>query len=385
MPSVVVRVLKETALAGTATGGMQSVATGEARHGGGVGRAQRRGGAGGPGRGRPRRDWRRRPGRCCRRTSGASCRAAPGPSAPCGPTGPPSRRSRCGRGCWSTWARLVAYLRVRGRLGRAVRGGADGVPPAGAPRRRGRLGRARPGASGPMFCASMFASRTFAEMAAATAGPRWLQLYWLRDRDAFADVLARAEQAGFGALVLTVDAPAGRHPAARPGSSFTLPDDVRAVNLDPAADGQRAHRPPAASAIQQHSRERFDPTITWADLPWLRAGPPAAAAQGRAHRRGRRGWRWSTGSTGWSSPTTAAGSWTRRCRASRRCRRSSRGAGRDAGAGRRRYPRGSDVFAALALGARAVLIGRPALWGLAVGRTARTDALRLLRDHWRSA
>ena len=43
--------------------------------------------------------------------------------------------------------------------------------------------------------------------------------------------------------------------------------------------------------------------------------------------------------------------------------------------------RGSDVFAALALGARAVLIGRPVLWGLAAaGRQGAYEVLRQLRD-----
>jgi 4-hydroxymandelate oxidase len=43
--------------------------------------------------------------------------------------------------------------------------------------------------------------------------------------------------------------------------------------------------------------------------------------------------------------------------------------------------RGSDVFAALALGARAVLIGRPVLWGLAAaGRQGAYEVLRTLRD-----
>src|SRR5215207_446676 len=123
---------------------------------------------------------------------------------------------------------------------------------------------------GGVFVASMFASRSFADMAAATTGPRWLQLYWLRNRDALADVVAGAEDAGFGALVLTVDAP---RVASRPRdsrSAFALPDDVRAVNVDPAVMDSAHTAIAGTSAIQVHSQQRFDPSITWADLPWLR-------------------------------------------------------------------------------------------------------------------
>jgi 4-hydroxymandelate oxidase len=238
------------------------------------------------------------------------------------------------------------------------------------------------GELGAMFCSSMFASRTFADMAAATAGPRWLQLYWLRDRAAFADVLARAEEAGFGALVLTVDAP---QVATRPrdlGSSFVLPDDVRAVNVDPAVMGTVHASAAGASAIQQHSRERFDPTITWADLPWLRArtslplllkgvltGEDARLAVEHGidglvvSNHGGRQLDAAVPSLAALPEIVAAVPQSMPVLV-------------DGG-----IRRGSDVFAALALGARAVLIGRPVLWGLAAGgQQGVTDALRLLRD-----
>ena len=175
-----------------------------------------------------------------------------------------------------------------------------------------------------MFCASMFASRTFAEMAGATAGPRWLQVYYLRDRDTLADVLARAEQAGFGAVVLTVDTP---HVATRPrdlGSSFTLPDEVRAVNLPEALMGT-AHtatsRPlgdPAALGRNATTRRSPGPTC-----PGCGPGRACRCCSRACSPARTRGWRPSTGSTGSSCPTTAAGSWTPRCRAWPRCPRSS--------------------------------------------------------------
>jgi 4-hydroxymandelate oxidase len=238
------------------------------------------------------------------------------------------------------------------------------------------------GELGAMFCASMFASRTFAEMATATAGPRWLQLYWLRNRDAFADVVARAEESGAGALVLTVDAP---KVASRPrdlNSSFTLPDHIRAANVDPAVMGSTHAATAGTSAIQRHSAERFDPAITWTDLPWLRSrtslpillkGVLTAEDARLAVEHGLDG---VIVSNHGGRQLDAAVPSIAALPAIVDAVPASVPVLVDGG-----IRRGSDVFAALALGARAVLVGRPVLWGLAVaGQDGATDVLGLLRD-----
>jgi 4-hydroxymandelate oxidase len=62
--------------------------------------------------------------------------------------------------------------------------------------------------AGALYIASFFSNRSLEEIAAAGGdAPRWLQLYWLRDRNVFGDVVDRAAAAGYSALVLTVDAP----------------------------------------------------------------------------------------------------------------------------------------------------------------------------------
>ena len=238
------------------------------------------------------------------------------------------------------------------------------------------------GSVGGLFVASMFASRSFADMAAATTGPRWLQLYWLRNRDAFADVVARAEEAGFGALVLTVDAPrvASRPRDAR--SAFALPDDVRAVNVDPAVMDSTHAADPGTSAIQVHSRQRFDPSITWADLPWLRArtslplllkGILTAEDARRATDAGVDGLVVSNhGGRQLDAAVPSLDALPEVVAAVP----ASMPVLLDGG-----VRRGSDVVAALALGARAVLVGRPVLWGLAAsGPGGATAVLELLRD-----
>lgn len=238
------------------------------------------------------------------------------------------------------------------------------------------------GGVGGLFVSSMFASRTFAEMAAATAGPRWLQLYWLRARAALEDVVARAEDAGFAALVLTVDAPrvASRPRDAR--SAFALPDDVRAVNVDPAVMDAAHVAAPGSSAIQVHSRERFDASVTWADLPWLRArtslplvlkGVATAEDARLAVEHG-------------VDAVVVSNHGGRQLDAAVPSLAALPEVVDAVPAG---YPvlldggvrRGSDVFVALALGASAVLVGRPVLWGLAAsGRDGAAAVLELLRD-----
>jgi 4-hydroxymandelate oxidase len=117
---------------------------------------------------------------------------------------------------------------------------------------------------------SMFATRTIEEIAAASTGPLWLQLYWLRRREALADMARRAADAGFQALVLTVDAPqiGQRHRDIRNG--FAIPHTMRAVNLDPSLTDVVHESRAGASALASHADATFDTTVTWADLAWLR-------------------------------------------------------------------------------------------------------------------
>jgi 4-hydroxymandelate oxidase len=238
------------------------------------------------------------------------------------------------------------------------------------------------GAVGGLFVSSIFASRTFADIAAATAGPRWHQIYWLRNRDALADVVARAEEAGYGALVLTVDAP---RVASRPrdlDSSFVLPDDIQAVNVDPAVMGSTHAAAAGTSAIQRHSAERFDPSITWTDLPWLRArtslplllkGVLTAPDARLAVEHGVDGLIVSNhGGRQLDAAVPSLHALPEIVDAVP----ADVPVLLDGG-----IRRGSDIFAALALGARAVLVGRPVLWGLAAsGRAGATAVLELLRD-----
>ncbi|MFC4033176.1 alpha-hydroxy acid oxidase [Streptomyces polygonati] len=237
------------------------------------------------------------------------------------------------------------------------------------------------GIAGVLLVTGIFASRTLEETAAAASGPLWLQLYWLRRREALAALVARAEAAGYRALVLTVDAP---KVAVRPRdrrNSFTLPADITAANLDPALT-ERSHRAAGGtSGIEEHAREQFDPSITWSDLAWLRArtrlplvlkgvltGEDAALAVEHgidalivSNHGGRQLDRAVTALEALPEIVAAVPA--------------DLPVLIDGG-----IRSGTDIAVALALGARAVLVGRPVLWGLACdGAKGAAGVLELLR------
>ncbi|HEX4705856.1 MAG TPA: alpha-hydroxy acid oxidase, partial [Pseudonocardiaceae bacterium] len=120
------------------------------------------------------------------------------------------------------------------------------------------------------FVVSIFASQDLADIAKYAIGPLWLQLYWLRQRNALVDLVRRAEWNGFGALMLTVDAPRVARRLRDVRNSFAVPDRIRAVNLELTVTATSHLTNAGSSAIEQHSREEFDPAITWSDLSWLR-------------------------------------------------------------------------------------------------------------------
>lgn len=126
------------------------------------------------------------------------------------------------------------------------------------------------GRAGALLVAGIFASRTLEDIAAAATGPLWLQLYWLRRRDALAALVDRAGAAGYRAQVLTVDAPRVGRRLRDARNGFAVPPGIRAVNLDAGLTAASHRADAGASGTEAHAREQFDPSLTWADLAWLR-------------------------------------------------------------------------------------------------------------------
>jgi L-lactate dehydrogenase (cytochrome) len=119
--------------------------------------------------------------------------------------------------------------------------------------------------------------------AVAPDAPKWFQLYVWRDRDASAELVARANKAGYGALLFTVDTavPGARLRDVRNG--LTVPPELTArtiadialhpawwMNLLTTEPLEFASLKSGSAAIAELTSVLFDPALTDADVSWLR-------------------------------------------------------------------------------------------------------------------
>ncbi|HSC91011.1 MAG TPA: alpha-hydroxy acid oxidase [Gaiellaceae bacterium] len=235
-------------------------------------------------------------------------------------------------------------------------------------------------AAGTIFCHSTLSSLRPAELAAAAPeAARWFQLYWSRDREFTADLVAEAEANGYTALVLTVDLPVAGRRERDLREAFDLPPDLRLPNLSP-----RLERPldPGAGLGPV-----VDESLTWHDLEWLTSrtrlplvvkGILTAEDAVLAYEHGAAGVVVSNhGGRQLDGVPASLDALPEVVEAvGDRCEVLLDGGVR----------RGTDVVAALALGARAVLAGRAVLYGLgAAGEEGVRSVLDLLRAEVESA
>ena len=127
----------------------------------------------------------------------------------------------------------------------------------------GELATARAAAAaGTIMCLSTLASVSPAELAAAAPGaPQWFQLYWSQDRGFTQELVESVAEAGFRALVLTVDLPVAGRRERDVRVAFALPEGLPLPNLPVRLQREDFHR--ALDLI-------VDPRLTWRDLEWLR-------------------------------------------------------------------------------------------------------------------
>ena len=230
-------------------------------------------------------------------------------------------------------------------------------------------------AAGTVMCLSTLATVSPAEVAAAApSGRHWLQLYCFRDREITHSLAAEAQESGFEALVLTVDAPY----AGRRERDLRLGFEVPADLLGPALTA-------AVGTRSLSIREVFDlvdPALTWQslealaaefELPVLLKGVMTAEDAALAVDHGAAGVVVSNHGGRQLDGVPASIDVLQEVAEAIEGRIEVL---MDGG-----IRRGTDVVAALALGADAVLIGRPALWGLAVaGREGALSVLEILRS-----
>jgi 4-hydroxymandelate oxidase len=228
-------------------------------------------------------------------------------------------------------------------------------------------------AVGTVFCQSTVSSLRPRELAASVpAGLRWFQLYWPRDREHTRELVDEVAASGYSALVLTVDLP---HVGVRERdlrTAFQVPDELPLPNVS-SSDFDRSET--GLGGV-------VDRTLTWRDLEWLRGVS--------------------------SLPLVVKGVLTAED-ARLACEHGAAGVVVSNHGGRQLdgvsatldalpevveavdgradvlldggVRRGTDVLKALALGARATLVGRAPLYGLAAaGEDGVRHVLELLRD-----
>jgi isopentenyl diphosphate isomerase/L-lactate dehydrogenase-like FMN-dependent dehydrogenase len=287
---------------------------------------------------------------------------------------------------WSRWRLRPRVLVDVGEVSTAaeVLGGPVSMPVLVAPVAyqrlvdpEGEIGMARAAAeAGTTMCLSTLATTRPSEVAAAVPqGRRWFQLYRFRDAAVTRALMDEAVESGFEAIVVTVDAPRGGNRERDLRTGFRIPATLGVPSVAAAMGVERAVTIEETFAL-------MDPGLGWSDLeqlavecrlPVLVKGlltaedAELAVAHGAAgvvvsNHGGRQLDR--ALATGDALPEVV-----------------------DAVGGRAAVlvdggiRRGVDVAVALALGADAVLIGRPAIWGLAAAGSAGVgQVLGLLRD-----
>lgn len=245
----------------------------------------------------------------------------------------------------------------------------------------GEIGTARgASAAGAGLVISTFTTTSIDEIARSTQQPIWFQLYVQRDREFTKDMVQRAVAAGCKAVCVTVDTPVLGN---RYGQlSFGLPKGMECVHL-------RGLRAPGSAQVTGHKAKRaniydalFDPSFNWNDLEWLRrvAGVPVLVKGVLSAEDGRRAVACGADGVivsnhGGRNLDTVPGTIDALPRVV------------DAVGGRipvmldSGIRRGTDVLMALALGAKAVFIGRPYVYGLAVGGAKGVErVILILRD-----
>jgi len=248
----------------------------------------------------------------------------------------------------------------------------------------GELATARgAGAAGATMVAGMLATTPIEDIAKAATGPLWFQTYILKDRGFTHDLIQRAEAVGCKALCITSDSPVVgvRNRDAR--ANFSLPPNLERANLRGLMRTGGNLRPPEGDIYTPI----LDASLTWKEIDWLRSfakipvllkgvlNPDDAELAVKSGASGIIVSNHGARNLDTVPPTIeilpevverVAGRIPVLC---------------DSG-----IRRGTDVLKALALGATAVLIGRPYLYGLSVGGDAGvTRVINILKNEFKVA
>lgn len=232
-------------------------------------------------------------------------------------------------------------------------------------------------AQGGLFCLSTLASSSIEEVSEKTSGPKWFQLYFQNTEAKTRELIQRAEQSGYQAIMVTVDAPINGLRNREQRANFSLPNGVRAVNTEPDHGGVNPLEAGQSLVFQGLMKQ----APTWDKIRWLKDQTSLPIII-----------------KGIINPKDAA----KACAIGVDAIVVSNHGGRtldtlpasidmlpeiravvgdlplilDSG-----IRRGTDIVKALALGANAIMIGRPIFYGLATaGALGVAHTIKLLRD-----
>ncbi|XP_042149110.1 peroxisomal (S)-2-hydroxy-acid oxidase GLO3 [Ixodes scapularis] len=207
----------------------------------------------------------------------------------------------------------------------------------------------------------------------------WYQLYIIRDRELSRRLVKRAERAGYSAIVLTVDSPTLGRKFSDVRGRFRLPSHLKLANFNAK---EQATLTLCGSDLHVFGNSLLDPSLTWTDVQWLknithlpiilkgiltaedavlavRSGIPAIIVSNHGGRQ-----------------LDGVASTIEILPKIMRAVHGHIDVYLDGG-----VRQGTDVVKALALGAKMVFVGRPALWGLAYkGQQGVEDMLRMFRE-----
>ncbi|XP_011304645.1 hydroxyacid oxidase 1 [Fopius arisanus] len=241
--------------------------------------------------------------------------------------------------------------------------------------------------SGTIFIQSTISTSSIEEIAAsAPKAIKWFQLYVSSNRDITLNLIRRIERAGFKAVVLTVDTPFFGKRRADVRNKFTLPSHLKLANFNgDLATSINTNR--NDGAFKELFASLIDDSLEWRDVHWLRSitklpivlkgiltGEDAILAMEHGASAvivSNHGARQIDGTAATIEALSEVVSAVE---------------GRievylDGG-----IRTGTDVFKALALGAKMVFFGRPMLWGLThAGEKGATAILELMREEIREA
>lgn len=236
-------------------------------------------------------------------------------------------------------------------------------------------------AAGTIFALSAGSTFSIEEVAAVTEGPLWFQLYTHKDKAITQGLVERAEASGYRALCLTIDTPVSGRREADLRNRYFYPREMLLRNLRHVGY-KNLPADPDDEQLLAFSAANLTVALTWDDIAWLRSltnlplvlkgilnkedAQRAVSCQVNGIIVSNHGGRQLDG-----APASIA--------VLDEIVETVSGKAEillDSG-----VRRGTDILKALALGAKAVLIGRPYIWGLAAnGETGVTQVLNILKQ-----